>query len=884
MNADTPSGKAKKPDATAKPTQPLHDPDEIVDLGEMPSIESESGEVSRSQVSGPLSGTSVVTWDHLMRAKSEADIHLDFDAIDGVEVDSPSDRDLLKNLTLDEPNVTSLEHSQIRDDFAEIGKSKSPAKADDGGDFTESSIFAPSGKAKSAGDSEVDLLGKPDKAVSSFHRQPKTEEIKQPKLHGTSPSEDVSSELSAAIARDAGGSAVDLGSAAIVDLPYPLGGDSAAKLADSSRRRRAKNASESGSLDDSAAVDLLDSDTGLNSIPGLTAIADSTRQPDRKLPSTRRIPTANRATGWIGGGVVGVLTGVAICAGAWMTGAIPSREPAKQTPTVTQPPAVVAAAPADLTTALALLDSGNLDSAVEQLDKLDKTDAQTRSALGQARVLKYLRDCKLTNAQPSATAEEMKAAQAELKSVDSAISSLWLGLIEESFGKTDAARTIYQDARGKYATEAKLFQAALDRLDARPSGPAAPRVTLNSFAASLFTLLIQTESQKPVEPGFDFWKAVRLAKNHQYSEAQAALQAARDAHDKRRFAVAGKRLNPTSDPLEETFLRCCDELRDYWTMRNQLHTGDYDLTRQTSASAALTQALNDRRNKVEEASSLTKGFAAIKDALSQTGYDLNDLPAAVNRLVKAKETVDAAVKTAQTEKATAESRQQAAVAQVGQAEAAKKLVEDELQKTRDQLAAMKPATPGDTDVAKLREDRQKLEAKAKDLEDQLAVSKLSAEKAQTTARDLMSFVTSVKQKVQASPEARPADVLNNLDQALAAKPVARPDLPPAPPGTASNDPRAERAFARGLTSYRAGDAATAEREFTAAVQLNTLDARYWYFLGLCKAAQGRDAEGDFRQGVERERRNLPNAGTIDASLERLSPGARQTINRARGRV
>ena len=71
--------------------------------------------------------------------------------------------------------------------------------------------------------------------------------------------------------------------------------------------------------------------------------------------------------------------------------------------------------------------------------------------------------------------------------------------------------------------------------------------------------------------------------------------------------------------------------------------------------------------------------------------------------------------------------------------------------------------------------------------------------------------------------------------------------------------------------------------FSNAVALNSLDARYWYFVGLCKAAQGRDAESDFRQGVERERRNLPHAGTIDASLERLSPDARQTINRARGR-
>jgi tetratricopeptide (TPR) repeat protein len=872
--------KGKPPEAAAPP----HDADEIVELGELPDVDPNSGEISRSQQSGPLSGTSVVTWDQLMRAKSEADIQLDFDSLHDVEIDSASDRDLLKNMTLDEPPLSTLEHSSPAEEFAEVGKGKSATPGAEGGDFTESSIFAPSAKSKRGDESEVDLLAmESGSQPSSFDRSPKTDEITPPKIHG-GPDESVTDDIGAAILRGVEGSAVDLGSESIVDLPYPLGGDSAAKLADSSRRRRLKiGESSSGGLDDSGAVDLLSSEGGSLSVPGLTAVADSA-SPPASMPSTRRMnTTGNRATSWVGGGLVGALTGVAVCFGVWLTGAIPSREPAKQQqPTASQPPVVAATPPMGLSAALGLLDSGDLDRAVEQLDKVEKTNVEARTALGQARVLKYLRDCKQKNAQPDAAAEELKAAQADLKTGESAVSALWLGLIEESFGKSDTARTIYQEARGKFANDAKLFQAALDRLDARPTGPASPKVTMNSFGAVLFTLLIQAEPAVPDEAGFEFWKAVRLAKQHKYSEAQTALKQARDAHDARRFLLARKGLNPTSDPLEETFLRCCDELRDYWTLRNQLHTGGYDLATQTSPTAALMQALNRGRNDAEEVKSLNKRLAAIKDALSQSGYDLNDLPAAVNKFVKAKETVDAALKTAQTDKATAEARQQAAVAQVGQAEAAKKIVEDELQKTRDQLAAMKPATGADADVAKLRENRQKLEAKAKDLEDQLTSTKQSAERSQTTARELMNFVTAVKQKIQSPPEAKPNDVLTNLDRALAARSTVRVDLP-AVPTAATGDPRAERAFAQGLYNYRAGDIAMAEADFATAVQFNGLDARYWYFLGLCKATQGREAGDDFRQGVERERRNLPNAGTIDASLERLSPDARLVINRARGR-
>src|SRR5580765_1290261 len=133
MNSDPPGG-PKKPDPKGKPpepTKPAHDPEEIVELGEMPRVEGGSGEISRSQKSGPLSGASVVTWDQLLRTKSEADINVDFGSMPDIDIDSDSDRDLLKNLKFEESPRSTLEHSPPVDDLAEVGKSGAGKEVDD---------------------------------------------------------------------------------------------------------------------------------------------------------------------------------------------------------------------------------------------------------------------------------------------------------------------------------------------------------------------------------------------------------------------------------------------------------------------------------------------------------------------------------------------------------------------------------------------------------------------------------------------------------------------------------------------------------------------------------------------------------------------------------
>ena len=82
------------------------------------------------------------------------------------------------------------------------------------------------------------------------------------------------------------------------------------------------------------------------------------------------------------------------------------------------------------------------------------------------------------------------------------------------------------------------------------------------------------------------------------------------------------------------------------------------------------------------------------------------------------------------------------------------------------------------------------------------------------------------------------------------------------------------------------DWAEATRFLEQTVKAGNQDANALYLLAMAYKHQGRsgEADADFQQGAERERRNQPNPGVVDASLERLPGDARAAVNRARGRI
>src|SRR5262249_55186867 len=148
-------------------------------------------------------------------------------------------------------------------------------------------------------------------------------------------------------------------------------------------------------------------------------------------------------------------------------------------------------------------------------------------------------------------------------------------------------RKVYEEGVKQFKEQAPLFQSALDRLDSlseeKPAGPATQGgAHLSPDARTALVLLLATALQQPEaqapakagadtsEAGFDFWRAARLAKENKYDDAIAALQKAKATHEQQRYLRLRQAQNPSSDPNEEIFLRCCDELAAAWKVRKAL--------------------------------------------------------------------------------------------------------------------------------------------------------------------------------------------------------------------------------------------------------------------------------------------------------------------------
>ncbi len=101
-------------------------------------------------------------------------------------------------------------------------------------------------------------------------------------------------------------------------------------------------------------------------------------------------------------------------------------------------------------------------------------------------------------------------------------------------------------------------------------------------------------------------------------------------------------------------------------------------------------------------------------------------------------------------------------------------------------------------------------------------------------------------------------------------------------GTAKAEQSAA-AYDAGTTAYFAGRHADAEKAFADAAKADPADARYWYFLGLSKYAQGKtaDAAKDFKTGAEWESRAKPGRRAVAAALERVQGPARLALEAAR---
>jgi TolA-binding protein len=320
------------------------------------------------------------------------------------------------------------------------------------------------------------------------------------------------------------------------------------------------------------------------------------------------VKTTSPVGAWLGGTGIGVVLGIAACAALWVAGAVPSRDgnsPKKAIPG--QSTAEVTQAPRE--DARALLERGDFARVLEQTNQsgdAGEPDRQQKlAARGEARWWSYLQRQR-ANLKENDT--DVEQAVTDLKEAGTAEAKLVLGQIQERLGQSAEARRIYEDGRKQFPDQKYLFDAALDRLDALSEEPADKtgarkgQPALGEDKALLVLIALQAEQPAAVQPeteaGSVFWNAVKQAKKQNYSDAVAALQKARDIHDRRRFERLRKSQNPISDPTEEIFLRACDELKDYWQLRAKLQSAGYaDVAKSRDLGKAVAGLLADLKSK-----------------------------------------------------------------------------------------------------------------------------------------------------------------------------------------------------------------------------------------------------------------------------------------------
>lgn len=519
------------------------------------------------------------------------------------------------------------------------------------------------------------------------------------------PSSDVIPAMGAEASADVGSSGVDL-----EGLPVPMV-PSSASGSGSGRHGSSESSVDLGSQEDvpspgmtgeeepavsDAEVDRLlaevDEDSTAEGVSAAAEEEEEIRDRERAeteaesaLSQSRSGRPRSRAPALIGTTLLGVVLGAGGLIGARLGGVdVPAAmgiggktSPSAAGPAATTTQTQTQSQVPNFATRLGFVRSGDFDAAAKAgIEQIQESNPEELAARGSYRLGAYLQKTGKVNPQDDqlklAIADLQKAAEA--KNPDAIYD---LGLIQELANKLAEARAEYTKGKDQFQSDPvqkRRFEAALDRLDLKEAVGAAgaflaPQPDRAAFMALL--LIGLQEVQPPAaaaqavadEAGFDFWKAAKAARSHKYAEAVKNIEAARKQHDSRRFTRLRKSQNPLSDPTEDIFLRCCDELKAYWQLQDRLRGGGY-LTDKNTPSQALDAALKDAKgggataakalaDAKERMEKLTGEKKAADDKVAELTTQLkkvtDDSAAATTKLKKAEDALkerDALLKTA----------------------------------------------------------------------------------------------------------------------------------------------------------------------------------------------------------------------------------------------
>jgi hypothetical protein len=414
-----------------------------------------------------------------------------------------------------------------------------------------------------------------------------------------------------------------------------------------------------------------------------------------KRRSELEVTTPRRGGGgWVGGTLLGMAIAGGACAAIYFGGLIPNSNQARQGPPVGPggpgfppggvpgpgqpgfppnggfPPGAQVPTAAD---ALAALKAGDAAKAKAIAESLKDATPTVKALVGETGLFALVQEHKDKGDTPiAADNPNLKAARENLQAlVDDAEAAktaegakaavkaaIQLGISHEIAGERAAAKKVYTDAKDKFPKFASTFDAALYRLNATtPAAPPMPdggqgRRMLPADAQQLLFAITLLQADTPTkdeetEAGVYFWKAVNKAAGEKYADAVDEIKKAKAAHAKQAKAMAGRGLNPLSDPLEQIFLHCCDDLKAYWELKGAIYDNKAvaDLIKKDGANKAMT-ALATAQKKAGEAMKLMADLKEATDKLTISVKDLKDakdLATKLDKDVKAAEDAKLAV-------------------------------------------------------------------------------------------------------------------------------------------------------------------------------------------------------------------------------------------------
>jgi hypothetical protein len=279
-----------------------------------------------------------------------------------------------------------------------------------------------------------------------------------------------------------------------------------------------------------------------------------------------------------------------------------------------------------------------------------KSDGKTDGTKSDGKVSNVIATVRDANGQP-APAEKLTKAREELEAViknapdepTKAQATVQLGAVHTLAKDRQKARDLYEAAKRDYPGHTRYFDALLTKMDveedkAGEPGALAPRRLNPAEAERLLlelTVLLQEPKAdpkpEPEEAGLYYWKAIKAAKDGKYDEAKKLIEQAKAAHIKRAAALAGRGLNPLTDPLEEMFPRACDELVKGWDARAKYEGATKELA---GAKIALAKADKDLADAKADSAKAAGELKTAKADLVDAGNKLATAKADLEKLDK----------------------------------------------------------------------------------------------------------------------------------------------------------------------------------------------------------------------------------------------------------